>query len=674
MVLAPSLILLGVPSAALAAFVVLGLDPFTLSRRQVHWLALIGAIVPMLIMLPLTLSCAAGYCIGEVPIFTLVVGQSEVALALALDPLSALFGMTVTTIGALVMIYSVGYMAGTVLSDLRRYFALMNLFIAAMLTMVLAGDSIVLFLGWELMGLCSFFLIAYNTASAQAITAGRKAFIMTRVADALLLAALLLLFLEAGSVRLETLIPAGVGMDENRRMIIAWLLLGGALGKSAQVPFHTWLPSAMAGPTPVSTLLHSATMVAAGAFLLMRFAPIMATEPGVQAVAAILGVGTALFGAMAAMFQQDVKRLLAYSSISQIGFMMLAIGVGAPEAAAAHFVVHAIFKSLLFLGAGDITHGSPWDTDIVAMRGAWGRRPLAYLCFIAGAASLAGLPMITAGWWSKEAVLAAVYGSEVMGRLLWTLALVSATLTGAYAFRPVLIGLKPEAAPPPESAHPHKPGRDVHGHKRSKFGSLFIRYPLSLLASGALLAGVLVGPIIRFLGGQVPHAPAFTEHAASYAPFIGFLIAASLAFVPALSRSIQRVRQLSRGPQGGRYRGESRFVRFAFWLSRGARVDHLYQVVFVWPFVHLVRWLNGYRGGIADPVGSLPVLAAIRLQQTITAPLAADGFDRLWHRFADGVVRICGGARRVQTGRARDYALAMALGAAALLMLAWGTS
>ncbi len=659
----PYAFLLLAPSLALTAFMVIGLDPFYLSRQRVQALALAGGIAPLAVMLPFGLHCALGSCSGTVPIFTLTVGDAIVALALELDPLSALFGVTVTTIGACVIAYSVPYMAQVGTADLRRYFALMNLFLAAMLTMVLAGDSIVFFLGWEMMGLCSFFLIAYNTGSAAAINAGRKAFIMTRLADAFLLAALLLLFLEAGSVRLDALIPAGMAMDDSRRAVIAWLLLGGALGKSAQVPFHTWLPSAMAGPTPVSALLHSATMVAAGAFLMMRFAPLMQEVPTVQAVAAVLGVATALYGALSALFQQDVKRLLAYSSISQIGFMMLSLGAGAPAAAAAHFVIHAFFKSLLFLSAGDITHGSPRGTDMASMRGAWRRRPAAYAAFAAGAASLAGLPVVTAGWWSKEAILASVHHAGPMGSVLWALALVSAVLTGAYALRPVLIGLMAPLAAPAVPSH--------HG----RLGSPLTFVPLAFLSVASLTGGILVSPIIRFLGDEPPHPTWGALLLAALAPFLGAAIALAFALVPALADTFVRLRRMShrarhRSDVGAEPAGG--LLRFAVLFSRGARVDDLYRILFVWPFVHLVRRLSGFRNTVADPVGTLPVMAATRATRAIIAPLSPDWLDRAWMRLAAGVTGLWEAARRLQSGRSRDYALAMAAGTLALLLLAGG--
>ncbi|MGY6410687.1 MAG: NADH-quinone oxidoreductase subunit 5 family protein [Alkalilacustris sp.] len=632
--MSPFFALLLVPAPAMGAFLLLGLGPAELNRRAVQTIALAGAVLPAVVMLPLGAYCLMGTCDGIQPIFDLTVGDAVVALALQLDPLSALVGVTVTIIGACVIGYSIDYMAKSDVSDLRRYFALMNLFLASMLCMVLAGDSIVFFLGWELMGLCSFFLIAYHVTSARAIAAGRKAFVITRVADAFLLAALLLLFLEAGSVRLDDLIPAGIASDEIRRGLIAALILAGALGKSAQLPFHTWLPSAMAGPTPVSALLHSATMVAAGAYLLARLAPLMETVPLVMAVTATVGAATALFGATAAVFQLDVKRLLAYSSISQIGFMLLAIGLGQPEVAIAHFVVHAIFKSLLFLSAGDITQIARGTTDISAMRGALWSRPIAYLAFVAGAASLAGIPFVTAGWFSKEAILAAAWLAGPFGIVLWGVALSAAILTGAYAFRPVLVGLT------------------RIGEQRPSVGGLFTNLPILLLAAGTFAVAPLVGPMVEFLDAKVPHPPHAVEMVGAAAPFLGLALAAGMTFMPKLSRRVAQARR----------------------MRSGIRIDGLYQLVFVQPFVALVRWLSGRKGSIADPVGELPVLGAQGSVAAIVRPLAHDPVDRAWHAFSAATVRAWDGARRVQTGRVRDYALALALGVALLLLLGWGTT
>jgi NADH-quinone oxidoreductase subunit L len=621
-----------VPASPLGAFLVLGLAPIYLPRRMVLAVGLAGGVVPMLVMAGLTARCLSDHCHAVLPIFTLMASDAPVALALLLDPLSTVVGMTVTLIGACVIVYSADYMPRGRTSDLRRFFALMNLFLASMLAMVLAGDSIIYFLGWEMMGMCSFFLIAYNIVSRHAIAAGRKAFIISRLADVMLLAALLLLFIAAGSVRIEALIPAGLAMPVHERTIVAALLLGGALGKSAQLPFHTWLPSAMTGPTPVSALLHSATMVAAGAYLMARFAPLLSASPSVMTAMAVGGAATAAFGAFIALFQSDVKRLLAYSSISQIGFMMLAIGVGAPAAAIAHFVMHALFKSLLFLAAGDLARSMGGDTSIAAMRGAKERRPLAFAAFAAGAASLAGLPLVTAGWWSKEAILGAAFGAGTLGRVLWATALLSAVLTASYAFRTVITALQPSDRRP-TPAHT----------------GLATALALTLLTLGSLAGGLLVGPIIHLLGGAHPATPAFSVLLAAAAPMLGLAIAAKIVRTPDLAARLATSRA----------------------LRQGLRIDTVYHILFVRPFQRLVRSLGGAGGGIADPVGTAPVFATLWLKRQTIDRFTVDVFNRGWMMLAEGAPPLWAAARQIQTGRVRDSVMALAGGAAALLALAW---
>lgn len=625
-------LLLLVPAPALLAFLLLGLAPLFLSRQMVVLVGTIGGVLALPLMAGMASVCQSGMCPGTAPIFELVVGDAHVDLALLLDPLSMVVGLTVALIGACVILYSVDYMADAKTGDLRRFLALMNLFLAAMLAMVLAGDSIIFFLGWEMMGMCSFFLIAYNIGSGRAIAAGRKAFIMSRVADAMLLAGLLLLFIAAGSVRIDALIAAGIAMPAGMRTVVAAMLLGGALGKSAQLPFHTWLPSAMAGPTPVSALLHSATMVAAGAYLMARFAPLMAASPGVMAAMAIGGAATAAFGAFTALFQHDVKRLLAFSSISQIGFMLLALGVGAPAAAMAHFVIHALFKSLLFLAAGDIAHGAGGDTAIGAMRGAARRRPLAFAAFAIGAASLAGLPLVTAGWWSKEAILGAALQAGPWGALLWGAALLSAVLTAAYAFRPVLTALQPGL-------------EDLHHHPMRPATLV----PLGLLSFGALAGGLLVNPIIALLGGTHPEVPAFTVLMAAIAPLAGLALAVVIVRNRVLADRIARARN----------------------LRQGMRIDTFYHIAFVQPFQRLVRRLSGAGGQMADPFGAVPMLLLLWVKRQAIDRFTVDGFDRAWMTLAGTTTPIWAAASRSHGGRVRHSVMALAGGAVLLLGLAW---
>ena len=642
-------LLLLVPMPPLGGFLLIALEPYRLDRRAVLAAALAAGCAPLAILAPLTAAYFGGLMGDQIaPIFTLYVGNFEVALAMGLDALSAVAALTVAAVAACVMVYAADYMSYAMTQDLRRFYALMCLFEAGMLAMVLAADSITFFLGWELMGLCSFFLISYNMTSPRAFAAGQKAFIITRIADAALLAALLLLFLEAGSVRLETLIPAGAATEGARGPIIAALLLIGAMGKSAQFPFHTWLPTAMAGPTPVSALLHSATMVAAGAVLLARFAPVIAANPGVAAATALAGVVTALFGAASAIAQTDVKRLLAYSSVSQIGYMVLAVGVGAPAVAMAHFVVHAAFKSLLFMAAGVMSHAGSGGTAIESLRGTARAVPITFATYTAGAASLAGLPIVTAGWWSKEAILVASFEQGPLGQAVWVGALAAAVLTGVYAFRPVLAALRPAEGGPRR-----------HGHERP-----LAVVPMVLLAVAALALAWLVDPLIEVMGGHAPHAGPALAIAGAAAAILGLVGALVVTFVPAAARRIARARR----------------------LRAGLQFDARYYALFVRPYRRLVRRLSGRQGrwaerlgqpadgALGDPVGAATVAFGLWLTRTVITPFLPDRFDTAIMRGAGQVDRAAQTARRLQTGRVRDYALGLAAGLAALLLIGWGLS
>jgi len=642
-------ILLLVPLPPLGGFLLLALDPYKLDRRAVMAAALAAGIAPLVIFLPLALAYFAGG-VGDLiaPAFTLNFGQYQVALALQLDPISAIGALTVTVVASCVMVYSADYMAGAKVSDLRRFFALMNLFQAGMLSMVMAADSIVFFLGWELMGLCSFFLISYNMTSPRAFRAGQKAFVMTRIADAALLAGLLLLFLEATSVRVADLIPAGLAAPELRAVMIAVLLLVGALGKSAQIPFQTWLPTAMAGPTPVSALLHSATMVAAGAILLIRFAPLIEAHPGVAAATAIAGVATAVFGSLCAIAQTDVKRLLAYSSISQIGYMLLAVGMGAPGVAMAHFVVHALFKSLLFMAAGVLSHAGGGSTAIDRLRGTAYVAPVTFATYAIGAAALAGFPILSAGWWSKEAILGAAVMAGPFGQFLWLVALGAAALTGVYAYRPVWAALR----------RPLKPLPTYHEH-------WFAIGPLIFLAAASLLGGFLVGPIVHVMGGHAPHAGLGVEAMGALAAIAGLLGSVGVTFLPGWAARIRAARRLRAGMQ----------------------MDAIYYAFLVRPYRRVVRLLSGRDtrlgrsvgagratndGAMGDPVGTATVVFGLWLARVVTAPFVPDRFDTVVMAGVRETRRAGIRARRLQTGRFRTYAMAFALGLGVLVILGWG--
>ena len=416
------------------------------------------------------------------------VGSFSVDATLRVDPLSALMVLVITGVGFLIHLYAAGYMADD--PGYGRFFATMNLFVASMLVLVLADDLLVLYLGWEGVGVCSYLLIGFWYADPANGAAARKAFIVTRIGDAALLVCLLMLGWKFGTLHIDSLVAAArdtwiVGAPIAG--IAAILLLVGAIGKSAQVPLQIWLPDAMAGPTPVSALLHAATMVTAGVYLIARLHEMFLLAPAVLAAVATVGAITAFGAACAALTQNDIKRVLAYSTVSQIGYMFAALGVAGFAAAMFHFVTHAFFKALLFLSAGVVTHGTHGETDLRRLGGLRRSRALPGTAALAavGAASLAGLPLITSGFYSKDAILwATLEGSFARPGLLVVL-LITAGLTSLYAFRWHFMIFSGRPGPASQ-AEIHRP-RDL------------MLYPLIGLAAGALLLGFFEMP--ESLGG-----------------------------------------------------------------------------------------------------------------------------------------------------------------------------
>ena len=361
-------------------------------------------------------------------------------ISLYLDALSMVMVLVVTIVGFLIHLYSVGFMEGE--EGYRRFFAYMNLFVGSMLLLVLAGDLLFLYLGWEGVGLCSYLLIGFWYRDPANGYAARKAFIVTRVGDAAMAIGLFILFVNLGTLQIQELMNRASSLwavGSPLAVAAAALLLGGALGKSAQLPLQTWLPDAMAGPTPVSALIHAATMVTAGVYLIARTHALFELAPVVQSAVAIIGASTLLLSGFSALVQHDIKRVLAYSTISQIGYMFLALGVGAWSAALFHFMTHAFFKALLFLGAGAVIFSLNHEHDMFRMGGLRGKLPSTFLTFLIGAASLSALPLVTAGFYSKDLILWHAMTSEKGGLWLWTAGLAGALLTSLYTFRMVFI-------------------------------------------------------------------------------------------------------------------------------------------------------------------------------------------------------------------------------------------
>jgi len=492
-------------------------------------------------------------------------------IGLYLDPLSLVMVLVVTIVGFLIHLYSTEFMAHE--EGYSRFFAYMNLFVAAMCVLVLADNLLFLYLGWEGVGLCSYLLIGFWYRDAANGLAARKAFVVTRVGDTAFTIALLLLFATLGTLDIQIVMQTAVEqwpVGSPLAIAVTLLLLGGAVGKSAQLPLQTWLPDAMAGPTPVSALIHAATMVTAGVYLIARMHGLYELAPAVQSLVGVIGALTLLLAGFSALAQNDIKRVLAYSTVSQIGYMFVALGVGAWSAAIFHFMTHAFFKALLFLSAGVVIFSLHHEHDITKMGGLRTRLPVAFWSFLVGGASLAALPLVTAGFYSKDLILWEAWSLPRGSPALWAAGWVGALITGTYIFRVIFIVFFGRAKTEPGAP----PGPRMH-------------LPLIVLAVLSVIGGFvevppLLGDVRRFSTFLHPVLPTARTTAAesseiiiellAVAASLGSLYGAYLLFL----RHPQWSAALARSATGARLR--------AFWHG-GWGFDTLYDRLFVQPYV-----------------------------------------------------------------------------------------
>lgn len=471
-----------IPAIPLLSFLILVLFGKMLTRKSV---GIIGA-GSIGIAAILTFIVAIGFfkTLPRVKSYSVVVwewinaGNMRVDISFSLDALSLVFCFVITFVGFLIHLYSIEFMAKD--AGFTRFFAYMNLFVASMLILVLADNLLLMYLGWEGVGLCSYLLIGFWYKEPANGYAARKAFIITRIGDTAMIIGLFILFLNFGTFNINELMQLASekwAIGSSLAVLTAALLLGGALGKSAQLPLQTWLPDAMAGPSPVSALIHAATMVTAGVYLIARTHVLFSLAPAVQAVIAVIGALTLLIAGFSALTQHDLKRILAYSTISQIGYMFLALGVGAWSAAVFHFMIHAFFKALLFLGAGAIILVLNEEHDIFKMGGLRKKMPIVFITFLIGSASLSALPLITAGFYSKDQILWYAYSAQSGSLLLWLAGIVGALLTALYSFRMIFITFYGEAKTLPA----FKPGK-------------LMTVPLIILAALSLVGGFVEMP------------------------------------------------------------------------------------------------------------------------------------------------------------------------------------
>jgi NADH-quinone oxidoreductase subunit L len=419
----------------------------------------------------------------------LPVGSLQVDMALLADPLSITMALFVTGIGSLIHLYAIGYMHGD--PKFSKFFLYLNLFVFSMLMLVLGENLLVTFLGWEGVGACSYFLISFWHTRDSAATAGKKAFVTNRVGDWGMMVAMFLAFSSVGTLSYAGINAAAEGgkLAAVTATGIAMMLFVGACGKSAQLPLYIWLPDAMEGPTPVSALIHAATMVTSGVFLLTRMAPVLhASYPWAGDVIATVGALTALFAATIAVAQTDIKKVLAYSTVSQLGFMFLAIGSGAYVAAIFHMVTHAFFKALLFLGSGSVIHGMHHEQDMRKMGALRKLMPITGFTFIIGWLAIAGIPPF-AGFWSKDEVLLYAFANN---RLLWLIGVITALLTAYYMTRQVIMVFFGEAR-----WNDHAEENGAHGDHTPHESPWTMVTPLVILAGLSIVGGAMQLPFSK---------------------------------------------------------------------------------------------------------------------------------------------------------------------------------
>lgn len=548
------------------------------------------------------------------------VGGFHVDAALLLDPLSAVFILLITGVGFLIHVYSIGYMAHD--PDRRKFFAYLNLFVAAMLLLVLADNYLVLYVGWEGVGLASYLLIAFWHDRPAAATAAKKAFIANRVGDVGLSLAIMLMFSQFGRVDFQGVFNAAHLAHHGALTAICLLLLLGACGKSGQFPLQTWLPDAMEGPTPVSALIHAATMVTAGVYIIARSAPLFDLSGGARTVVTVVGAVTLTYGAIAGCAKDDIKKVLAYSTVSQIGYMFLAVGLGPAGYAIAilHLVAHGFFKATLFLGAGSVMHAMDDDVDMRRFGGLWKRMPITFWMFTSGYLAIIGFPLWS-GFWTKDKIIEVAFDKGgASGYVLGITALVGAGVTAFYMTRLMVMTFLGEPRWK-QGVHPHE-------------ASISMTVPLIIL--GVLSA---VGGYLLIFGGGVQHwlTPVLGRSAEEGVHTVSPAVLTALSLVVVAGGVVAAYLKFGRAPIP-RYEPLANAPLRA--VRSGLYADAANEALLMRPGIYLTRLLTWFDNKVVD--GAVNGLAAL-------------------------IGGTSGRVRRTQTGFVRSYALSM-LGGAALLV------
>ena len=622
-----------IPTLPLASFLVLAILGPRLARKAVAIVGVgsigLSALASLLIAGSFLASPPPGYAYIQTLWTWIDVGSFQPRIAFYLDALSLLMILVVTFVSLLIHWYSAEFMLDD--EGYSRFFAYMNLFVASMVTLLLGNNLLLLFLGWEGVGLCSYLLIGFWYTDPVNGLAARKAFIVTRVGDTALIVGLFLLFTHLHTLDIQELMRrASQEWSGGTTLAVAagLLLLGGAVGKSAQLPLQTWLPDAMAGPTPTSALIHAATMVTAGVYLIVRLHVLYSLAPVAQEAVAIVGIATLILAGLSALTQWDIKRVLAYSTISQIGYMFLALGVGAWSAALFHFMTHAFFKALLFLSAGIVTNALHNEHNMFKMGGLRKKLPVAFWTFLIGGCSLAGLPLITAGFYSKGRIIWEARAAASGSTALWVLSIVGVLLTSLYTFRLIFLVFFGDA----KSRVSRKPGY-------------------------AMKVPVIVLGVLSILGGFVD-TPWFLGNVHRFSDFL------QTSLPPPVEGQIHGVSEL----------GSEGFVTLAFAIGLYfsylffLRRRNLAQALTARPFgkaLHQFWFADWGMDWLYDKLFVQPILWFARVDKQDFIDLLYTGIARLSELFYRAV-------RTTETGRVRWYAAGIVFGSvvfAAIVLL-----
>ncbi|HJR58748.1 MAG TPA: NADH-quinone oxidoreductase subunit L [Vicinamibacterales bacterium] len=580
-------------------------------------------------------------------------GELSIPFSFRLDSLSSVMILVITGIGSLIHIYSIGYMHEEPDGEYARYFSYLNLFAAFMLVLVLGASFPVMFVGWEGVGLCSYLLIGFWFRKPAAADAGKKAFVVNRIGDFGFILGMLILFVTFGTLDIQAVAAAaastyaaetaGIGVITAATL----LLFLGATGKSAQIPLYVWLPDAMEGPTPVSALIHAATMVTAGVYMIGRCAVLFSLAPVTLAVVAAIGTATALMAGTIGLVQNDIKRVLAYSTVSQLGYMFLAMGVGAYAAGIFHLYTHAFFKALLFLGSGAVIHALAGEQDLRNMGGLKKHLPITYWTFLIGALAIAGVPLLS-GFFSKDEILWRTYTAHwpTFHSLLYGIGMLTAFLTATYMFRLVFLAFHGERRGDAHHGEHHAAGAHGHGLHDAPPSMAFA---LIVLAIGSIFAGYIGVP--HALGGsnwiETFLHPAFLAPGAPH----------EAAAVHGDARTELLLMGLSAGLA---FAGIGTAIYF--WLRNPAAAD-------AWSrrFGVLYRVLsNKY---YVDEIYDASIVQPIKIISTggLWKGVDAGGIDGAVNGVGFGVRTASGALRRLQTGSIRTYAASLFLGAVLVL-------